>query len=717
MSAQPRERAQEPARDVRHRTLPLAAFLLLITGCWPDADPRLGVAVRLVDAAVRERAVVHPPVLATRDETTFPSQTSEAARIPTATIANDTRSVIATYPISWSESQDLRFDGSGSVRTALSLGPWAAAGGRVAVVTHVKPESSTQWEDLPAALVPVSGERAEVLFHGGIAYAGLRVALFSEVYPAPEDRDTRVELPPLHLPQGARLELSLGVLEAARDQGAVRFWVEACGRSGCSERFAATIDPLTREGARWRDELIDLTDLGDQEVSLRLHTRRVGAGAFSLPVWGDPKILAPAGSAEREAPSIVLLSIDTLRRDHLDVYGYPLPTAPFVRRLAGEGMVFEDLISEAATTGPSHMTMFTSLPTLVHGVRSVGNQVTAPLSTTAELLRERGYATAAITEDGPLGREAGFGLGFDRYVENKSPHLLLPEGHVTHTFDQVRAHLARVGGRPFFLFLHTFQVHAPYAPPAEYVQLFEAGGPGAAAEAMRSYDQEIRFVDDQIAALHEWMRSRGLLDNTYFFLVSDHGEQFYEHGMLGHGTPPFEEVLRVPLIVTGPGVPRGRNPTPLEHLDLLPTMLDLAGASIPATAQGRSFAPLLRGDSQGPRARPRVSASWALPAGFEAPAYAVRFGRWKLMRMTRDGERIERLYDLVADPEERNDVGDREPEQVEALALALDRYAWGSEQLAKNLRRGSAGASAREARRPPLDPDREAMLRALGYIE
>ena len=330
-----------------------------------------------------------------------------------------------------------------------------------------------------------------------------------------------------------------------------------------------------------------------------------------------------------------------------------------------------------------------------------------PLATTAQLLRGRGYATAAITEDGPLARESGFGIGFDRYVENKSRDLMLPEGHVTRTFEQARAHLSRVGDRPFFLFLHTFQVHSPYAPPPEYAQLFETSETSARAVAMRAYDQEIRFVDDAIASLYEWMKSRGLLENTYFFLLSDHGEQFYEHGMLGHGTPPFEEVLRVPLIVTGPGVPTGRNASPLAHLDLLPTMLDLAGVPIPAAAHGRSFASLLRGEATELSERLRVSGSWTLPAGFSVPAFALRSGSWKLMRVTRDGEVIDRLYDLAADPSERSDVGAREVERTRALSLLLTRY---------QAEAGRAGAPS-EPSAVPLDPEREDMLRALGYIE
>ena len=301
----------------RRRSWAVLGFSLLATapelgGCGPAAEPRFGVVYRLVDAAIRDRAVVHPPILATRDDTTFGSQVSAVARIPTATIGNDTRSVMATYPIAWGGLQELHFDAVGSVRTVLSLGAFAAAGGRVAVVSHAKLGNSLSWEELPATIVPVSGAHAEVLLQAGMAYAGSELVLSTQVYPALADKDTSVEVPPLRLPRGARLELSLGVMDAAREQGSVRFSVEACSSAGCSERFAATLDPLTPEAAGWRDERIDLLDLGDQEVSLRFLTRHIGEGSFSLPVWGDPQIVAPIDSPGRAPPSIVMLSIDTL---------------------------------------------------------------------------------------------------------------------------------------------------------------------------------------------------------------------------------------------------------------------------------------------------------------------------------------------------------------------------------------------------------------------
>ncbi|TFG96068.1 MAG: hypothetical protein E4H11_03995 [Myxococcales bacterium] len=184
-------------------------------GCGRTAAPRFGVVHRLVDAAILDRAVVHPPVLTTRDDTTFASQTSAVARIPAATIGSDTRSVMAAYPMTWGGLQELSFDAAGWVRAVLPLGAFAAAGGRVAVVSHVRLGHSLNWEEMPAAVVPFSGSSAEVLLQGGMAYAGSEFALSTKVYPALEEKETSVDVPPLRLPRGARLELSLGVMDAA----------------------------------------------------------------------------------------------------------------------------------------------------------------------------------------------------------------------------------------------------------------------------------------------------------------------------------------------------------------------------------------------------------------------------------------------------------------------------------------------------------------------
>jgi arylsulfatase A-like enzyme len=537
----------------------------------------------------------------------------------------------------------------------------------------------------------------------------------------PPGKRTRYQTAPLAIPRDASLNLALGVLDPAVGQGPVRFVVEACRADACSRLFEEILDPAGASGAGWQDRRVALASLaGTRDRSLRFTTEHVGAGAFTLPVWGDPTVVAPSSAPERR-PNVVLLSIDTLRADHLDLYGYGRETAPYLRdRIAARGVVFERLVAEAATTDPSHMTMFTSLPSLVHGVECCGRGLAVPVVTLAEVLRASGYRTAAFTENGPLDHARGFSLGFDRYVENKSVVRLQPTGQVARTFAQAREWVEGHPDRPFFLFLHTFQVHAPYEPPDRYRAHYLEPPPGEVLPQARSvvdaYDREIRYVDDELALLHGWMEDRGLGADTVWIVLSDHGEEFFEHGSLGHVTLPHETVLRVPLVVQGPGIREGlRDATLLRHLDIMPTVLELVGVEAPHGLLGESFGGILtgRGDPTKRPERPAFSATWVLPQGFETPALSVRLGDAKLIRHRREGREVLALYDLATDPGERRNLAADEPAELERLRTLLDRH----ERGARDWRRALGDGGAPIDRTLPLDPDREEMLRMLGYIE
>ncbi len=501
--------------------------------------------------------------------------------------------------------------------------------------------------------------------------------------------------------------------------GDVRFSIEACRGGRCSLLFEDTLRLGDASAGCWRERRVALPDLEGEPYALRFTTQRSDENAFAFPVWGDPTVLVPTSNGHG-SPNIVLLSIDTLGAGHLDLYGYPRSTAPFLGAgIASGGVVFEHVVAEASTTDPSHMTMFTSLPAAVHGVTCCLKGLEVPVVTLAEVLRSNGYRTAAFTEDGPLAHARGFSLGFDRYGENASEDVLRPEGQIERTFAQAREWLEAHSRTPFFLFLHTFQVHEPYNPPATHAGRFvdvPVAGPPAAKQHVDRYDAEIRFVDDSLKGLYEWMEAEGANDGTIWVVLSDHGEEFLEHGSFGHGTLPYETVLHVPLVIRGPGVRAGeREPSLVRHIDLMPTLLELAGIEAPAGLLGESFAALV---TRGPgrRAwsdRPAFSASWHLPNGLEPPARAVRVGDHKLIRHRRNGTSRVELYDLAADPEERHDIAPREPGVVARLDALLEER----ERLVHMLRKRRGRGTADEGRAIPLDPEREAMLRSLGYIE
>ncbi len=706
-------------------------MLLGALGCHqeatiPASHPRVSLAKRLVEPEARRGALAVPADLVTWDPGAFPTQTSAAAHLPRVRIGDDSRPVLAAPERGLLAYRAVsRVGENGRVALELPVGGPLASASEIVVVPHLRTRDRETWQ-APAPVLARTEQRGDrvtaAIDVAAGAPAGAAIEL-NAIGLRTVGETTLYETAPLLIPERGQLELSLGILEVASGQGAVRFVAEACEKERCSELLEETLDPSTPAGKLWNDRTLDLSELAGTTRTLRFRTQRLGPkGGFSFPVWADPVLLVPE-IAPDPGPNIVLVSIDTLRRDHLDVYGYPRETAPFLRdHFGGGGVVFDGLVAEAATTDPSHMTMFTSLPASVHGVTRDLIGLEVPVTTLAERLREEGYQTAAITENGPLAHDRGFSIGFDRYRENKSESFVLPAGHVEDTFEQARDWLERNGNRRFFLFLHTFQVHAPYRPPKRYGDLFNDDlRPELTAEQRRTiadYDREIRYVDDQLSALMHWNEERGLTENTIWVVLSDHGEEFWEHGSLGHLTLPYETVLRVPLLVRGPGVARAaRRNHPIHHLDIMPTILELAGAAIPPEAQGRSFAALLREDVPATSSRPTrplASASWMLPAPLDAPALAVRIGSDKLMRLRDPSGSSDRFFDLSADPGERKPADEGTPDLGNALA-AIDEDA--TTLRAELAARAAAADRAAKPSPAELDPAREQMLRALGYIE
>ncbi len=585
------------------------------------------------------------------------------------------------------------------------------------------------YRPLASSLAPVRGGRVRL----ATALAPGALDLFVEAREPPAEPTQRIDTRPLEIPPEARLDFAIGLLEPAWDQGPVHFEILACDEAGaCESVFAETLDPASDGAGRWRKRRLPLGRLAGARRRLRFETRRVETttSGWSFPVWGDPTLLAPRTRSGRDW-NLVLVSLDTLRADHLDAYGYPRETAPFLSGpLAREGTLFEAVTSAATTTAPSHMTMFTSLQPSVHSVRGNTGAVPLPGSvpTLAELLREQGFATAAVTEGGGVAPRRGFERGFGRFLEKRTrvPHE--PGTQSALTFPAGLDWIRGVRDRRFFLFLHTYEVHGPYRPPAAYASFFSDTPPGLeppaglpAKQSPTLYDREIRYLDDELRRFVQGLEAAGRLEDTLLVVTSDHGEEFLEHGIIGHGATPYEEVLRVPLLFRGPGVPGGRRvAAPVGLVDLMPTLLELLGVSAPADAMGRSFAALVHGeaDADSWRRRPVYSEAWfrwaKTPQGrrpVQQPTLAVRVGDRKLIRFRGStGFRYE-YYDLARDPSEERDLYATQASSADDLRELLDGY----ERDAGSRRRRLLRGDARDA--PALDPDREQGLRALGYLE
>ncbi len=701
------------------------AAIAALTSCG-GAPPPLIAVHRLVNAPYRDPAGSRPEHLITRVRTAFLQAPPSTAGIPTATIDDDTRTVLAAHPRVMLHWPRLQLSEGGNVELALSLGDGFAGATRATAVPHVFDAGS--WHGLPPLHLEIRPDGPTLArFHAAESDLPRPVRVALEVHRIPEVGRTSHRTAELEIPSESFLDFGLGILEPARDQGAVRFQVSVCRADACTPVFDESVDPGGSE-AGWRDRRVSLASHSGRR-SIRFETEYAGGvdRGFSLPVWANPTILAPDTRGDL-GPNVLLISLDTLRADHLSLYGYERETSPFLRDTLGpRSSVFDAYVSTATTTDPSHMTMFTSLSPSVHGVADKLTPLQVPVITLAEVLRARGYATAAFTENGPLAHGRGFELGFEAYTENQSPIFLLPPGQVKRTFAQARNWLENHDSQRFFLFLHTFQVHSPYEPPPGYRQLFDGDDSSAptggrstrsAQELVSDYDREIRFVDDELRSLFEWLDRRDLTANTVLVITSDHGEQFQEHGIQGHKAPPFEELTGIPLLVHGPGIPAGRRiAQPISQLDLMPSLLELIGAPVPEQARGISFAGLLAEaePEPGARTRPLFTSGWVLPNEFQVPSLAVRVNERKLIRTrTSDGVDHYSYFDLSNDPGEmRNRFSGHRAEAADLMALLREH-----ERDAKASRDAlRAGNLPGEPTPPAFDPQRDEQLRALGYIE
>lgn len=437
-------------------------------------------------------------------------------------------------------------------------------------------------------------------------------------------------------------------------------------------------------------------------------------------------------------PDVVLVSIDSLRADHLGAYGYARDTSPTLDRIAAGGVRFAQAISTTSWTLPAHAALFTGLNDSAHGLVDNGLRMSDAHVTLAELLREHGYHTAGFFGAPYLHPTFGLDQGFDVYQSCMAPALASAESARADSFSAssfahadvtgprtlaaVQAWLKKVDERPFFLFLHFWDVHYDYIPPREYVDLFDPdyrgpidgrnffysltihpGMPARDREHLIAlYDAEIRFTDDVLGRVLDALEARGRLRDAVVVVTADHGEEFFEHGGKGHQRTLHDEVVRVPLILSSPGrLPGGVVvEDPVRLIDVMPTVLALVGLPAPPHVQGRDLAPLWRGESLAEE----PALTELLVAG--RSLRALRTARYKWF----DEEAAEPAhgYDLARDPGERQPLQAAEEELARGLArlrqdldasLAVRRQVGGDPVAAET------GESLWER------------LRALGYVE
>ena len=398
----------------------------------------------------------------------------------------------------------------------------------------------------------------------------------------------------------------------------------------------------------------------------------------------EPAPAAPAVPAR----SLLLVTIDTLRADRVGAYGLASARTPALDALAREGARFDRAYAPAPITLPSHASLLTGLYPPGHGSRDNGLRIRDTVPTLAARLRDAGFATAAFVSAFPLDRRFGLDRGFDVY-DDRMPRA--PDGAALNERpgrDTVRAALAWLEahrtGR-FFLWVHLFEPHAPYAPPG-------AGPELAAAPPLARYDAEITVADQLTGELVSALA--GDAPTTLVVAAGDHGEAFGEHGEVAHSIFVYDTTLRVPLLMRGPGIAAGRVvPDPVDLTDVAPTVLARLG--LPALdTDGVDLSPALAGAPLAARALYAESFAPLVDYGWSA-LRTLREGRWKYIAAPRP-----ELYDLTDDPGEAHNLVAERPAEARDLAARVDRIS------APEL---PAGAEA-------ADPEAAARLRALGYV-
>ena len=424
---------------------------------------------------------------------------------------------------------------------------------------------------------------------------------------------------------------------------------------------------------------------------MTIHVKRPRILLIALPLLALLLVCGP----EHTRYNVLVIAVDTLRPDHLGCYGYGRPTSPNIDGIAEDGALFENTFSQAPWTLPSFASVFTSLYPSQHGATTVETMMRTGFPTLAEILAARGYATGAVVNAPVLRSDFGLNRGFGYYSE--------PSGVIERPADEVTRDalewIDSLEEGPFLAFVHYFDPHLAYAPPSPYDTLFDPGYSGRLgksfdldyfsskrAGAIRDeidaldaadrnhivslYDGEIAFTDSAIGALLAGLIDRRIDQNTLVVLLSDHGEEFFEHGGLDHGHSLYGELIRVPLIMRFPdGLGRGKRlARQVRLIDVTPTILDYLGEEGIFEFEGVSLLPLIEGgEAPASRAGALLGIDFCLSEAMRRTnmVKSITSYPYKLIENVETKERS--LFDLDADRLEQTNLAREEKEEADRL--------------------------------------------------
>jgi arylsulfatase A-like enzyme len=447
-------------------------------------------------------------------------------------------------------------------------------------------------------------------------------------------------------------------------------------------------------------------------------------------------VAAPPAGAERAQPvrNVLLVSIDSLRADRLGSYGSPHPASPTIDRLAAEGVRFDQALSPTSWTLPAHATLLSGQWQRIHQVLTTADHLGPGTEMLAEVFARRGYETVGFYSGPFLDPAYGFGRGFESYqsclsstTARLSGEAAWESSHGDRTNTCLGDSFVRWAGgrsaRPFFVFVHMWDVHYDYIPPEPFASMFDPGYDGPlngqdilgkgfpldarprdVAHLLALYDGELRFTDTTLARMLDALEQAKVLDRTLIVITADHGEEFLDHGGKGHQQTLWNEVLHVPLVLWArTGLPRTVVPEPVSLADVAPTIVELAGLPALAKANGRSLVPLMHGRTEtahivyGALYHPRVP---------RLRLATVRDGSIKMLYDEKTGSWTQ--YDLASDPQEKHPL----PPTDEPLRAVLATYIERNES-ALAARPAPSGASTPAG----LAPANVNRLRSLGYVQ
>ncbi|MCK9460805.1 MAG: sulfatase-like hydrolase/transferase [Proteobacteria bacterium] len=562
-----------------------------------------------------------------------------------------------------------------------------------------------------------------------VAFAGSEGGAAAAAYDACREKAGGKE-GTLVLSAGESLTFNLPIPEGAIARGAFRSenggTLVVSAREDGGARAELERRPAPRDGARFS---IGLGASAGKAVALTL-AAEVGDVALDGAGLYVPA-RARAETEVKQARNLIVILIDTVRADHLRPYDPDSRVvAEQLGRIAAESTVFERAWVQENWTKPSTATLLTGLFPTTHRTKTETNKVPESVALASQHFRGQGFATAAFVANGYVSGKFGFERGWDawtNYVREGKPN------RAQFVSDDVIAWLdKRPKEKRFFLYVHTIDPHVPYMPPREYrakydddpytgpveptrtAELLEKIKVGAIRLSLRDkqrlealYDGEISYHDDHLARMFEAFEGAGLLDDSLVVITSDHGEEFFDHGSVGHGHSMYEELLHVPLIIRPPSAgaqTARRTDVEVGLVDVLPTACEILAVPCPEEIEGRSLLPLLRG---GAGDFPR-----AVFSEFLDGQRAARMGRLKLI--VRGSSTT--LFDLAADPGETRDLSDAQP-----IALAFMREQLGA-HLGRFIEAGGAGETGAAPKKHHasedvrIDAATRAQLEALGYM-